>query len=169
MTGEPTSEALYVAFASGDVGAFDVLYARHAGDALTMVRRESPDDREEIAQDAWLRIVENSRELSGNGDEFIRNLAWAVMNAARVHKHGSQLTSRLSESHQDQTPSPELALSIRQAIDRMDDEPKRVFLLVVDGLSLREASKEAGMNRETARRRFNEALASVEHLFGRAA
>lgn len=160
--GEPTSEALYAAFASGDAGAFDALYARHAEAAEALVRCSCPEDRQEITQSAWLRIIEDRVELAANGETFTRNLSRALMTSSRMLRRGEMTTSELTETHPAGDMSPESAMSIRQIVDRMDDQPREVFSMVVDGLSIREAAAEAGLSRMTAHRRFREALAHLE-------
>jgi RNA polymerase sigma-70 factor (ECF subfamily) len=55
-----TDEQLMVAFARGDAGAFDRLYARHKGTVYRFVARSLPSkaDAEEIFQDVWMKAIE---------------------------------------------------------------------------------------------------------------
>ncbi len=49
-----------LAFAQGDAGAFDRLYARHKGTVYRFVSRSLPSraDAEEIFQDVWMKAIE---------------------------------------------------------------------------------------------------------------
>ena len=49
-----------LAFAGGDAGAFDRLYARHKGTVFRFVSRSLPSkaDAEEIFQDVWMKAIE---------------------------------------------------------------------------------------------------------------
>src|SRR3954463_3497377 len=58
---ELPDEDLMLAYAQGDAGAFDVLYARHETALYRFVRRllggALAAQADEVFQDAWLRIV----------------------------------------------------------------------------------------------------------------
>lgn len=49
-----------LAFARGDAGAFDRLYARHKGTVFRFIARSLPSkaDAEEIFQDVWMKAIE---------------------------------------------------------------------------------------------------------------
>ena len=49
-----------LAFAQGDAGAFDRLYARHRGTVFRFISRSLPSkaDAEEIFQDVWMKAIE---------------------------------------------------------------------------------------------------------------
>jgi RNA polymerase sigma-70 factor (ECF subfamily) len=55
-----TDEQLMLAFAQGDAGAFDRLYARHKGTVFRFVARSLPSraDAEEIFQEVWMKAIE---------------------------------------------------------------------------------------------------------------
>jgi RNA polymerase sigma-70 factor (ECF subfamily) len=55
-----TDEELMVAFAHGDAGAFDRLYARHKATVFRFVARSLPSraDAEEVFQDVWMKAIE---------------------------------------------------------------------------------------------------------------
>jgi RNA polymerase sigma factor (sigma-70 family) len=55
-----TDEQLMVAFAQGDAGAFDRLYARHKATVFRFVARSLPSraDAEEVFQDVWMKAIE---------------------------------------------------------------------------------------------------------------
>jgi RNA polymerase sigma-70 factor (ECF subfamily) len=55
-----TDEQLMLAFAQGDAGAFDRLYARHKGTVFRFVSRSvaSKADAEEIFQEVWMKAIE---------------------------------------------------------------------------------------------------------------
>jgi RNA polymerase sigma-70 factor (ECF subfamily) len=53
-------EDLMLAYAGGDAGAFDVLYARHRGPLFRLMLRsvKSRGEAEELFQDVWMRVIE---------------------------------------------------------------------------------------------------------------
>jgi RNA polymerase sigma-70 factor (ECF subfamily) len=55
-----TDEQLMLAFAQGNAGAFDRLYARHKGTVFRFIARSLPSkaDAEEIFQDVWMKAIE---------------------------------------------------------------------------------------------------------------
>ncbi|MBK8325325.1 MAG: sigma-70 family RNA polymerase sigma factor [Betaproteobacteria bacterium] len=55
-----TDEQLMLAFAAGDAGAFDRLYARHRGTVFRFVSRSLPSraDAEEVFQEVWMKAIE---------------------------------------------------------------------------------------------------------------
>jgi len=55
-----TDEQLMLAFAQGDAGAFDRLYARHKGTVFRFIARSLPSraDAEEIFQEVWMKAIE---------------------------------------------------------------------------------------------------------------
>ena len=59
MSDAPTDEALMLAYAAGDAGAFDVLYRRHKGGVYRYLARQcaSAGVAEELFQDVWMSVV----------------------------------------------------------------------------------------------------------------
>lgn len=55
-----SDEELMLAYAGGDAGAFDALYARHRAPLFRLVLRSvrSRGEAEEIFQDLWIRVIE---------------------------------------------------------------------------------------------------------------
>jgi RNA polymerase sigma-70 factor (ECF subfamily) len=58
-TREPEDEALMLAYAAGDAGAFDTLYARHRGGLYRYFLRhvKSAGTADEMFQDVWLNMI----------------------------------------------------------------------------------------------------------------
>jgi len=170
MTGEPTSEALW---ATPGEDAFSALFRRHEGLGVTMARKfaRTPQDAEDIAQEAWLRLFKR-RAAGGNVASFRRLLAAAVIFGARRHFEASPAVEHeeIPDTLADRTENPEAAASFQQAINRMDDSPRRVFGLVVDqGRTIREAAELEGISKSAAHRRLGEAMETLERALGRAA
>lgn len=170
MTGEPTSEALY---ATPDEDAFSALYRRHEGLGMILAKRyaKTREDAEDIAQEAWMRIHRRRTESGPSALPFTQILAAAVFFGARAHGRKSQPEAEeLTECLVDPSTSPEAAFIVRQAINGMDDSPRRVFGLVIDqGHSVEEAAEVEGVSRRTAYRRLGEAMETLERALGRAA
>lgn len=55
-----SDEDLMLAYAGGDAGAFDALYARHRGPSFRLMLRSvrSRGEAEELFQDLWMRVIE---------------------------------------------------------------------------------------------------------------
>src|SRR4051812_38511979 len=56
----PSDEALMLAYAGGDAGAFEPLYARHKGPVFRYVLRsvKTRAEADELFQDVWMRAIE---------------------------------------------------------------------------------------------------------------
>lgn len=59
MQADPTDEDLMLAYAAGDVTAFQLLYARHRGPLFRHLQRQlrDPSLAEEFFQDIWQRVI----------------------------------------------------------------------------------------------------------------
>src|SRR6202158_3045286 len=68
-------EQLMLAYAGGDAGAFEALYARHKGPLYRYVLRsvKSRGEAEELFQDVWMRVVE-ARERYAPQSRFTTRL-----------------------------------------------------------------------------------------------
>jgi RNA polymerase sigma-70 factor (ECF subfamily) len=57
---DASDEELMLAYAGGDAGAFDTLYARHRGPLFRLMLRsvKSRGEAEELFQDIWMRVIE---------------------------------------------------------------------------------------------------------------
>jgi len=57
---DASDEDLMLAYAGGDAGAFDTLYARHRGPLFRLMLRsvKSRGEAEELFQDIWMRVIE---------------------------------------------------------------------------------------------------------------
>src|SRR5690349_1665810 len=57
---EETDEALMLAYAGGDAGAFERLYGRHKGPLYRYVLRsvKARGEAEEVFQDVWMKVIE---------------------------------------------------------------------------------------------------------------
>jgi RNA polymerase sigma factor (sigma-70 family) len=71
---DPDDDALMRAYAAGDAGAFERLYARHSGALYRFVRRvlgrEAGTQCDEVFQDTWLRVVRARERWSAQGATF---------------------------------------------------------------------------------------------------
>lgn len=68
---EASDEELMLAYAGGDAGAFDRLYARHRGPLFRLMLRsvKTRSEAEELYQEVWMRVVE-SRERYASTAKF---------------------------------------------------------------------------------------------------
>ena len=148
MEGPPGDEALLLAVAERDMGAFRTLYERHAGWlAIRLARR--CNDRDLVAdaiQDTFVAVWQRPRGFRGDGD--IAAWLWGIA----IRRLVSRLRTRRSVAavfeHAGAVPAAEdqVLLSVEygdigQALARLSPEMRAVIQAVVlDGLSAKEAA-----------------------------
>ncbi len=180
-------DELMLAYARGDAGAFEVLYARHEGALFRFVRRllgaRLVSQADEVFQDTWLRIIAARESFAPQGATW---KTWAftiahnlAMDRLRVSgrelsyddapPYGDGGTDRLDWiqatldlSH----PSAEDVAFWRAAgqqllhcLDELPDTQRAVFLLHhEDGASLDALAQRLGLGFETVKSRLRYAL-----------
>jgi RNA polymerase sigma-70 factor, ECF subfamily len=148
MDSGPGDETLLVAVAERDMGAFRILYERHAGWlAIRLTRR--CNDRDLVAdaiQDTFVAVWQRPRGFRGDGD--IAAWLWGIA----IRRLVSHLRTRSNVAavfeHAGAEPAAEdqVLLSVEygdigQALARLSPEMRAVIQAVVlDGLTAREAA-----------------------------
>jgi RNA polymerase sigma-70 factor (ECF subfamily) len=149
MEGPPGDEALLLAVAERDMGAFRTLYERHAGWLAVRLARRC-NDRDLVAdaiQDTFVAVWQRPRGFRGDGD--IAAWLWGIA----IRRLVSRLRTRRSVAavFEDAGAVPaaedQVLLSVEygdlgQALARLSPEMRAVIQAVVlDGLSAREAAQ----------------------------
>ena len=176
-------EQLMLAYAAGDVAAFDALYARHEGALFRFVRRllggPLAAQADEVFQDTWLRIVSARASFTPQGAAW-RTWAFTIAhNLAmdRLRTSGREVSVDLQDDAGDPMgwvaatvdlahPSSEDVAFWRAAgrqllhcLDELPDAQRAAFLLHhEDGASVEDLAQRLGLQFETAKSRLRYAL-----------
>jgi RNA polymerase sigma-70 factor (ECF subfamily) len=177
-----TDEQLMLAFAAGDAGAFDRLYARHKGTVFRFVSRSLPvrADAEEVFQEIWIKAIEAR-------DRYEPRARFTTWLYAIVHNHLVDLWRRKGltvvpldggggdddppayDPPDDPANEPFAQLATREALarfvaafEKLPPAQREAFLLKEEaGLSLAEIAAATGTNEEAAKSRVRYAMAKL--------
>ena len=174
---EATSEALMLAYAAGDAGAFDRLYARHRGGVYRYLLRHvgNAGTVDELFQDVWMNAIRARATYAPTAKfaTWIYTLArhrlvdhWRASGRVRVDSlddDGDDGTGALVDAIPgSRVDEPETRVEARAARERIDaaisalpPAQRDAFLLHVEaGLSLGEIAALAGVPAETIKSRL---------------
>ncbi|WP_341676649.1 RNA polymerase sigma factor [Niveibacterium sp. SC-1] len=186
-----SDETLMLAFAAGDMAAFDALYARHRRGLYAFLARLLPAQDaqlDDLFQDVWLRVA-RARETYAPQAQFRTWLFQIARNRTIdwVREKHPVLASELvcegaGEADEDpferlpdeRTPGPEAAYARQQegarlsaALATLPAEQREAFLLREHGeLSLEEIAQTTGVNTETAKSRLRYAVKKLRAALG---
>ena len=180
----PPDEQLMLAYAGGDVSAFELLYARHEGALYRFVRRllgaPLAAQVDEVFQDTWLRIVAARASFTPQGAAW-RTWAFTIAhNAAmdRLRTSGREITlgggeedgddplewlaAQLDQRHPSSEDVAFWRAAGRQLLHCLDELPhaqRAAFLLHHEnGASVEDMALRLGLGYETAKSRLRYAL-----------
>lgn len=173
MQGEPTDEELMLAYAAGDVTAFQTLYSRHRGPLFRHLHRQLRDQglAEEFFQDTWQRVI-TARDRYRPEARFATWLYQIAHNRVTDHWRAKQHrptapddAAELAERVPD-PETPERALSafeerrrLQRALEELPDDQREVVVLRLEQeLSLEEIGEITGVGRETVKSRLRYAM-----------
>lgn len=169
----PGDEALMLAYAGGDLGAFETLYARHRGPLYRFMQRHLRDQAlaEELFQDVWQRVIAARRSWKPEASfaTWLFRIAHNRLNDHwRALKHrpaapddADLRTARVPDPHTpDRTLSEfEQRRQLQLALDALPDEQREVLLLRLEQeLTLEEIGEITGVGRETVKSRLRYAM-----------
>src|SRR5215831_2051928 len=149
MEGPPGDEALLLAVAERDMGAFRTLYERHAGWlAIRLARR--CNDRDLVAdavQDTFVAVWRKPRGFRGDGD--VAAWLWGIAIRRLLSRLRTRTdivavfeTAEIAPAAEDQVLLSVEYGDIGQALARLSPEMRAVIQAVVlDGLSAKEAAQ----------------------------
>ncbi len=170
---EPGDDALMLAYAGGDVAAFERLYARHRGRLYRFLLRQARDSAlaDEIFQDVWQRVIAARQQWTPDAafSTWLFRIAHNRMNDHwRAQKHrppapddADERAARVPDPH-----TPERTLSefeqrrrLQMALDELPDEQREVLTLRLEQeLTLEEIGSITGVGRETVKSRLRYAM-----------
>lgn len=173
MTHERTDEELMLAYAAGDIAAFETLYARHRGPLYRfIVRGVSPRaTADECFQDTWSRVVAARQRYRPDA----RFSTWLYQIAQRLMIDQYRRTRPQVSLDEDDSPlhlagedseRPDQELGrfeeqrrLQQALAELPDEQRIVLQLRLEQeLSLEEIGSITGAGRETVKSRLRYAM-----------
>jgi RNA polymerase sigma-70 factor (ECF subfamily) len=182
-----SDEALMLAYAAGEAGAFDVLYGRHKGGVYRYLLRQcaSAGVAEELFQDVWLSVVRvrASWQPTAKFTTWVYTLArnrlvdhWrAAGHVQLVPLDGERddddagavalaevLAGPRTELPEVRTQSREIGVRLRAALDALPAPQRDAVLLQQEGgLTLEEIAAVSGAGVETVKSRLRYAMAKL--------
>lgn len=171
--GEPSDEQLMLAYAAGQLPAFEQLYARHRGPLYRFLARQLRNDAlaDELFQDIWQRVI--AARASWRPEAAFSTWLFRIAHN-RLNDHWRSLRHRPpapadAEQRTAQVPdphTPERTLSefeqrrrLQLAMDELPQEQREVLLLRLEQeLTLEEIGEITGVGRETVKSRLRYAM-----------
>ncbi len=169
----PTDEALMLAWAGGDLQAFESLYGRHRKRLFGFLVRQLRDTAlaEEVFQDVWQRVI-SARAGWQPDATFTTWLFRIAHNRLNDHWRASRhrppapgdAEERVAAVTDLSTPETELGdfqqrRRLQLAMEALPDEQREVLLLRLEQeLSLEEIGQITGVGRETVKSRLRYAM-----------
>lgn len=170
---DASDEALMLAYAGGDVAAFEQLYARHRGRLYRFLLRQSRDPAlaDELFQDTWQRVIAARAGWTPDAPfgTWLYRIAhnrladhWrALQHRPPAPADGGERTARIPDHD-----TPERTLSefeqrrhLQLALDELPAEQREVLLLRLEQeLTLEEIGAITGVGRETVKSRLRYAM-----------
>lgn len=175
MTGEPTDEDLMLAYAHGDVRAFEALYGRHRGPLYRFLQRGLAQraQADECFQEVWSRVV-GARERYRPEAKFTTWLYQIAHNIVVDQYRRARPEVALPEGDDGEAidlpdpdaREPERELSefeerrrMQLALQELPEEQRVALQLRLEQeLSLEEIARITGVGRETVKSRLRYAL-----------
>ena len=169
----PTDEALMLAWAGGDVAAFETLYVRHRGPLFRFLLGQVRDRplAEELYQDVWQRVVAAHAGWKPEAafPTWLYRIAHNRLNdhwRAQRHRPPAPADADLRTAALADPDDPErlagdeeTRLRLQQALAELPEEQREAVLLrLQQELSLEEIGAITGVGRETVKSRLRYAL-----------
>jgi RNA polymerase sigma-70 factor (ECF subfamily) len=175
MTGESTDEELMLAYAQGDIRAFETLYGRHRGPLFRFVQRglSQRAQADECFQEIWSRVVVARARYRPEARfstwlyQIAHNLIVDQYRRARPEVQASEdEEGQVREFPASEDAQPERRLSdfeqrrqLQLALEELpDDQRVAIELRLQQELSLEEIADITGVGRETVKSRLRYAL-----------
>lgn len=181
MGADRTDEELMLAYARGDVRAFDALYARQRGMLYRFIVRSVSDraTADELYQETWSRLIASRTRYRAEAKfstwllQIAHNLIVDSYRRARPQASAEETQSVLNELDAPDCERPDQMLSdfeqrrrLQLALEGLPSEQREAFLLRVEsGLGLEEIAGITGVGHETVKSRLRYAFAKIREKF----
>ncbi len=164
-----------LAYANGDISAFEQLYATHKDPVYRYLLRrcQNASNAEDIAQDVWSKVIRS--RLNYRPDAKFTTFLYRVAHNAfidftrRQKKRGHEevYDDELSRSEQQtilqSVDSQALRVAFDKALRKIPDEQRDAYLLHEEaGLTLEAIASVTGVSKETAKSRVRYAVAKLK-------
>ena len=176
-----SDEKLMLAYANGDLRAFDTLYARNRGMLYRFILRSISDraSADELFQETWSRLIASRERYRVEAKfstwllQIAHNLIIDSFRRTRPQAGAEETETVLRELDVPESERPEQVLSefeqrrrLQLALDGLPDEQREAFLLRVEGaLGLPEIAQITGAGHETVKSRLRYAFAKIRETF----
>ncbi len=181
MGADKTDEELMLAYAGGDLLAFEALYRRHRGTLYRFLLRalRHRADADELFQETWSRLIAARERYRADAKfttwllQIAHNLVVDRFRRQRPQASNEEAESALRNLEAPESGQPERVLSefeqrrrLQLVLEELPDEQRVAFLLRVEnGLGLDEIGEITGAGRETVKSRLRYALARIRARF----
>jgi RNA polymerase sigma-70 factor (ECF subfamily) len=176
-----SDEKLMLAYANGDLRAFDTLYARCRGMLYRFILRSVSDraSADELFQETWSRLIASRERYRVEAKfstwllQIAHNLIIDSFRRARPQAGAEETENVMRELDVPEHERPEQVLSefeqrrrLQLALDGLPDEQREAFLLRVESaLGLAEIAEITGAGQETVKSRLRYAFAKIREKF----
>jgi RNA polymerase sigma-70 factor (ECF subfamily) len=176
-----SDEKLMLAYASGDLRAFDTLYARNRGMLYRFILRSIADraSADELFQETWSRLIASRERYRVEAKfstwllQIAHNLIIDSFRRARPQAGPEETENILRELDAPESDRPEQVLGefeqrrrLQIALDGLPGEQREAFLLRVEGaLGLAEIARITDTGQETVKSRLRYAFAKIREKF----
>lgn len=169
----PPDDALMLAWAAGDVHAFEALYARHKGPLFRFLRRQLRDAAlaDELFQDVWQKVI--AARAGWKPEAAFSTWLYRIAHnrladhwRAASHRPAAPADAELRLEAIADPDTPERALSefeqrrrLQRALEELPGEQREVLLLRLEQeLTLEQIGEITGAGRETVKSRLRYAM-----------
>lgn len=181
MGSEKTDEELMLAYAGGDLLAFEMLYRRHRGMLYRFLLRtlRHRADADELFQDTWSRLIAARGRYRVEAKfttwllQIAHNLIVDRFRRQRPQASEEETDAVLRKLDAPDSDQPDRVLTefeqrrrLQLALEELPEEQRVAFLLRIEsGLGLDEIAEITGAGRETVKSRLRYALARIRTRF----
>ncbi|HEX6832706.1 MAG TPA: RNA polymerase sigma factor [Rudaea sp.] len=181
MGAETTDEELMLAYANGDVRAFDALYQRQRGMLYRFILRSVTDRAaaDELFQETWSRLIASRTRYRVEAKfttwllQIAHNLIVDSFRRTRPQAGAEETDEVMRELQIAETERPEQVLSefeqrrrLQRALEALPSHQREAFLLRMEaGLGLDEIAAVTGAGHETVKSRLRYAFAKIRETF----
>lgn len=165
---------LMLAYARGDMAAFEALYAKHRGTLYRFLLRSvrDPHRTDELFQETWSRVILSRERYQAQAKfstwllQIAHNLMIDQLRRQRPMAAADEAETALANLATPEREQPEHALSdferrrnLQRAIEQLPDEQRTAVLLRLEQeLSLEEIAEVTSVGRETVKSRLRYAM-----------